>query len=70
MFLITAMPSLACSAGISALKFGLDRIASGITRGLFVEDADAFLQSLRDYNEQELDAAAHTLNDAGENCAR
>jgi cation diffusion facilitator CzcD-associated flavoprotein CzcO len=58
-----AMPSLACSAGISALKFGLDRIATGITRGLFVEDADAHLKSLRDYDEQELDAAAIYLND-------
>jgi hypothetical protein len=49
------MPSLACSAGISALKFGVDRIATGISRGLFVEDADTHLQSLRDYDEQELD---------------
>ena len=52
------MPSLACSAGISALKFGVDRIAGGISRALFVEDADTHLQSLRDYDEQELDLAA------------
>ena len=57
-YTFAAMPSLGCSAGISALKFGLDRIASGITRGLFIEDADALLQSLRDYDEQELDVAA------------
>ncbi len=57
-YTFAAMPSLACSAGISALKFGLDRIATGISRGLFIEDADAHLQSLRDYDEQELDVTA------------
>jgi FAD-dependent urate hydroxylase len=57
-YTFAAMPSLACSAGISALKFGLDRIATGISRGLFIEDADAHLQSLRDYDEQELDITA------------
>jgi FAD-dependent urate hydroxylase len=56
-YTFAAMPSLACSAGISALKFGVERIASGISRALFVEDADAHLQSLRDYAEQELDLA-------------
>jgi hypothetical protein len=49
------MPSLGCSAGISALKFGVERIVSGISRDLFVEDADAHLQSLFNYNEPELD---------------
>jgi cation diffusion facilitator CzcD-associated flavoprotein CzcO len=57
-YTFAAMPSLACSAGISALKFGLDRIATGISRELFVEDADAHLQSLREYDERELDASA------------
>jgi cation diffusion facilitator CzcD-associated flavoprotein CzcO len=57
-YTFAAMPSLACSAGISALKFGLDRITTGITRALFVEDADQHLQSLRQYNEAELDTAA------------
>jgi cation diffusion facilitator CzcD-associated flavoprotein CzcO len=57
-YTFAAMPSLACSAGISALKFGVDRIAGGISRALFVEDADTHLQSLRDYDEQELDASA------------
>ena len=56
-YTFAAMPSLACSAGISALKFGLDRIANGITRSLFVEDADLHLQSLRQYDEPELDIA-------------
>lgn len=56
-YTFAAMPSLACSAGISALKFGLDRIATGITRALFVEDADLHLQSLRQYDEAELDIA-------------
>ena len=54
-YTFAAMPSLACSAGISALKFGLDRVATGITRALFVEDADLHLQSLRRYDEAELD---------------
>jgi FAD-dependent urate hydroxylase len=53
-YTFAAMPSLACSAGISALKFGVDRLAGGISRALFVEDADIHLQSLRDYDEQEL----------------
>ena len=57
-YTFAAMPSLACSAGISALKFGVDRIAGGIGRGLFLDDADRHLQSLRDYVEQELDMTA------------
>jgi len=61
-----AMPSLACSAGISALKFGVDRIATGISRGLFVEDAEFHLQSLRDYAEQELDLTAIVQRSAGQ----
>jgi hypothetical protein len=59
-YTFAAMPSLACSAGISALKFGVDRIAAGITSGLFIDDADTHLQSLRDYDDQELDLAAFT----------
>jgi hypothetical protein len=59
-YTFAAMPSLACSAGISALKFGVDRIAGGISRALFVEDADLHLQSLRDYDERELDIPAVT----------
>ena len=66
-YTFAAMPSLGCSAGISALKFGVDRIASGISRGLFVEDADIHLQSLRDYDEQELDLANTLERDAGSN---
>jgi FAD-dependent urate hydroxylase len=65
-YTFAAMPSLACSAGISALKFGLDRIANGITGSLFVEDADLHLQSLHDYSEPELDISARPpdrLND-------
>lgn len=57
-YTFAAMPSLACSAGISALKFGVDRIAGGIGRNLFLDDADGHLQSLRDYTEQELDVTA------------
>jgi hypothetical protein len=54
-YTFAAMPSLGCSAGISGLKFGIDRIATGVSRGLFVEDADAHFQSLHAYDEQELD---------------
>jgi FAD-dependent urate hydroxylase len=53
-----AMPSLACSAGISALKFGADRIGLGITRELFLGDADHHFSTLRDYSEPELDTSA------------
>ncbi len=56
-YTFAAMPSLGCSAGVSALKFGVERIGGGITRDLFVEDAEAHLQSLRDYDEQALDAS-------------
>ena len=61
-YTFAAMPSLACSAGISALKFGLDRIANGITGSLFIEDSDLHLQSLRDYSEPELDVGTKLLN--------
>jgi cation diffusion facilitator CzcD-associated flavoprotein CzcO len=50
-----AMPSLACSAGISNLKFGVERVVRGITRGLFVADAELHLKSLQAYAEMELD---------------
>jgi FAD-dependent urate hydroxylase len=53
-----AMPSLACTAGISQLKFGLDRIGFGITRELFLADADHHFVTLRDYSEPELDTSA------------
>lgn len=49
-----AMPSLAGSAGISALKFGLDRLCRGITRELFLADADRFYDDLAAYDEDEL----------------
>lgn len=53
-YTFAAMPSLACSAGISALKFGVERIAAGITRNLFLEDADKHLDSLKAYGDVEL----------------
>lgn len=53
-YTFAAMPSLACSAGISALKFGMDRLVGSITRQLFVNDADQHLQSLLAYDEIEL----------------
>jgi FAD-dependent urate hydroxylase len=57
-YTFAAMPSLACSAGISALKFGADRIALGITRELFLGDAEHHFSTLRDYGERELDTSA------------
>jgi cation diffusion facilitator CzcD-associated flavoprotein CzcO len=53
-YTFAAMPSLAGSAGISALKFGVERIALGITRELFLDDAEQHLASLRSYDEPEL----------------
>jgi FAD-dependent urate hydroxylase len=53
-----AMPSLACTAGISQLKFGVDRIGFGITRELFLDDAESYFASLHDYSEPELDTSA------------
>lgn len=53
-YTFAAMPSLANSAGISQLKFGVSRVVSGITRDLFVSDAESHLARLRDYKEPEL----------------
>jgi cation diffusion facilitator CzcD-associated flavoprotein CzcO len=53
-----AMPSLACTAGISQLKFGADRVGFGITRELFLADADRHLANLHAYNDVELDMSA------------
>lgn len=49
-----AMPSLAANAGISVIKFGIPRLVFGITRDLFTANAEAYLTSLRSYNEKEL----------------
>jgi cation diffusion facilitator CzcD-associated flavoprotein CzcO len=57
-YTFAAMPSLACSAGISQLKFGAERIGFGITRELFLSDADHHLVALRAYGEPELDTSA------------
>jgi cation diffusion facilitator CzcD-associated flavoprotein CzcO len=56
-YTFAAMPSLACTAGISQLKFGADRIGFGVTRELFLDDADAHLSDLRGYREPELDTS-------------
>jgi cation diffusion facilitator CzcD-associated flavoprotein CzcO len=53
-----AVPSLASTAGISQLKFGADRIGFGITRELFLADAEAHFAALRAYKERELDTSA------------
>ena len=49
-----AMLSLANTAGISQLKFGLDRITAGVTRELFLADVDRHFESLKAYDEPEL----------------
>jgi cation diffusion facilitator CzcD-associated flavoprotein CzcO len=54
-YTFAAMPSLGSSAGISVLKYGVERIVAGIGRALFLEDADSHFDSLRAYDEQELD---------------
>jgi cation diffusion facilitator CzcD-associated flavoprotein CzcO len=54
-----AMPSLACTAGISQLKFGVERIGYGITRELFLADADLHLANLRNYSDVELDTSTY-----------
>jgi cation diffusion facilitator CzcD-associated flavoprotein CzcO len=54
-YTFAAMPSLACSAGISALKFGVERLVQGITRNLFLAGADHHLETLQNYGEPELD---------------
>ncbi|MCX5494357.1 NAD(P)/FAD-dependent oxidoreductase [Kaistia dalseonensis] len=53
-----AMMSLGGAAGISQLKFSTDRIAYGITRNLFLDDADAYIASLKAYDVAELDTSA------------
>ena len=52
-----AVPSLASTAGISQVKFGADRIGFGITRELFLADADAHFADLRAYKQRELDTS-------------
>lgn len=51
-----SVPSLAASAGISALKFGMERLVAGITRELFCTDADYHYNALKSFNEKELTA--------------
>jgi cation diffusion facilitator CzcD-associated flavoprotein CzcO len=42
---------------ISGLKYGVPRLVAGITRELFLADADRYYRSLVDYDEHELSAA-------------
>jgi cation diffusion facilitator CzcD-associated flavoprotein CzcO len=53
-YTFSAMVSQGCSAGISALKFGSERVVRGITRQLFTDDAESYLASLHAYDELEL----------------
>ncbi len=59
-----AMLSLGATAGISQLKFSTDRIAFGITRQLFLADAEAFVDGLDRYDEVELDPSAYEASHA------
>ncbi len=54
-----AMLSLGATAGISQLKFSTERIAFGITRSLFRDDAAALVAGLEAYDEVELDISAY-----------
>ncbi|TPW28884.1 NAD(P)/FAD-dependent oxidoreductase [Martelella alba] len=49
-----AMPSLAGAAGISSLKFGIDRVSRGVTRELFLAEADDHFEALKAYDVPEL----------------
>lgn len=55
-YTFAGMPSLAASAGISALKFGVRRLAYGVSSELFCEDADYHYDLLRSFDEKELTA--------------
>jgi FAD-dependent urate hydroxylase len=62
-YTFASMVSQGCSAGISALKFGAERVVRGITRQLFTEDADAHLAALMAYDEPELRPEAAPVPD-------
>ncbi len=54
-FTFGATPSMGLSgASISGMKYGVARLVSGLARDLFVEDAQAHLDSLRAYDTAEL----------------
>ena len=53
-FTYAAMLSLAHAAGISQLKFGVERIVTGITHDFFVDDAEAYFAALCAYDELDL----------------
>jgi len=54
-FTFGAMPSMGLSgASISGMRFGVDRLARGIARDLFVRDGAWHLQTLLDFNAEEL----------------
>jgi cation diffusion facilitator CzcD-associated flavoprotein CzcO len=60
-----AMLSLGATAGISQLKFSTERIAFGITRSLFRDDAAALVAGLDAYDEVELDISAYEARRSG-----
>ncbi|MBV1838649.1 SidA/IucD/PvdA family monooxygenase [Acetobacter estunensis] len=54
-FTFSATPSMGLSgASISAMRFGVEKLTFGIGCDLFVEDGERHLQSLLDYNVEEL----------------
>ena len=54
-FTFSATPSMGLSgASVSAMRFAVEKLSFSIGRDLFVEDGDEHLQSLLDYNDDEL----------------
>ncbi|GCD55946.1 NAD(P)-binding domain-containing protein [Acetobacter pasteurianus] len=54
-FTFSATPSMGLSgSSISAMRFGVEKLTFGIGRDLFVQDGEKHLQSLLDYNVDEL----------------
>ena len=66
LYTFAAMPSLGSSAGISVLKFGVERVVRGITRTLFLDEAHEHYASLLTYDEPELDIGIATGTPAAE----
>lgn len=54
-FTFSATPSMGLSgSSVSAMRFGVEKLTFAIGRDLFVEDGERHLQSLLEYNEDEL----------------
>jgi hypothetical protein len=53
------------ATSITGHRFGVPRLVRGITRGLFLEQSDAVLPSLRAFDEPEIDPAAAMMYSPG-----